>query len=121
MDSKQEKSSKTPFRFYLIMLTFILLNPTKFNKTESKLQPKNKISETIIIPSHEDTDLETRKLYRDALKQFGVFGETVDEICSPWKVKGCTCAGTSEKIELICKSTYLNSVPNELPENLIKL
>lgn len=121
MDSKHRKSSKTPFRFFFIILTFILLSPNKFNKAESKLQPKIKISETIIIPSHQDTDLETRKLYRDALKQFGVFGETVDEICSPWKIKGCTCAGTSEKIELICKSTFFNSVPNELPENLIKL
>jgi len=112
-------------RCRLVLIAFVLLNFTKCNVTLSKLHTARLsdnvlIQESLVIPSR-DAESEARRLYDEALKQYGDLGKTLKEICAPWKDRGCICTGTSDEVVLNCRATYLSSVPNELPEELIKL
>ena len=112
-------------RHHVVLIAFVLLNFTNNNVTLSKLQTarladKNLIQESVVIPS-ENAEIEARRLYDEALKQYGDLGKTLKEICLPWKTKGCSCSGTSDEVILLCRRTELNAVPHDLPEELIKL
>jgi hypothetical protein len=86
----------------------------------TKLSDTFLLKESVVIPS-KDAEEEARRLYNEALKQYGDLGKTLKEICDPWKAKGCTCTGTSEEVSLICRHTRFTTVPQDLPEELIKL
>lgn len=113
-------------RSHLLLIVFVLLNFSKCNETHSKLQ-KSKLSDTIllhdslVVPSAKNVEEEAKKLYDEALKQYGDLGKTLKEICEPWKEMGCACKGTLEEVELSCRGVSLSSVPNNLPVELIKL
>lgn len=111
-------------RGHLVLVAFMLLNFTKCNVL-SKLQTARLadnvlMQETLVIPS-DDAESEARRLYDEALKQYGDLGKTLKEICLPWKAKGCSCSGTSEEVILVCRGSDLTAVPENLPEELIKL
>lgn len=112
-------------RWCLVLIAFMLLNFTNCNVTLSKLQTP-KLSENILLQeslviSPDDAESEARRLYDEALKQYGDLGKTLKEICLPWKDKGCTCTGTSDEVILGCRNLGLNAVPENLPGELIKL
>lgn len=112
-------------RGHLVLVAFMLLNFTKCNVTLSKLQPTRLadnvlIQESLVIPS-DNAESEARRLYDEALKQYGDLGKTLKEICLPWKAKGCTCKGTSDEVTLVCRGAQLTEVPDNLPEELIML
>lgn len=112
-------------RSQLVLIAFVLLNLTKCNVTLSKLQtPKLSdnilLQESLVIPSS-NAETEARRLYDEALKQFGDLGKTLKETCQPWKEKGCTCTGTSDEVILVCRGVDLIAVPENLPEQLVKL
>lgn len=113
-------------RSHLLLIVFVLLNFSKCNETHSKLQ-KSKLTDTIllhdslVVPSAKNVEEEAKRLYDEALKQYGDLGKTLKEICEPWKVKGCSCKGSLEEVELSCRGISLSSVPSNLPEELIKL
>lgn len=113
-------------RSHLFLIVFVLLNFTKCNETLSKLQ-KSKLSDTIlfhdslIVPSAKNVEEEAKRLYDEALKQYGDLGKTLKEICEPWKTKGCTCKGSLEEVELSCRGIPFSSLPSNFPEKLIKL
>jgi hypothetical protein len=109
---------------HVVLIAFVLLNFTN-NVTLSKLQTarlaeNNLIQESLVIPS-ENAESEARRLYDEALKQYGDLGKTLREICLPWKAKGCSCTGSSDEVSLVCRHSNLHAVPDELPEELIKL
>lgn len=109
----------------LVLIAFMLLNFTKCNETLSKLQtPKLSenilLQESLVIPS-DNAETEARRLYDEALKQYGDLGKSLKEICLPWKEKGCTCTGTSDEVILTCRGIDLDVVPENLPEELVKL
>lgn len=112
-------------RSHLLLIIFILLNFTKYNETLSKLQ-KSKLSETIllhdtlVVPTR-NVEEEAKRLYDEALKQYGDLGKTLKEICDPWKSIGCLCKGTSDEVELLCRGMSLSSIPHGFPEELVKL
>lgn len=69
-----------------------------------------------------NAESEARRLYDEALKQYGDYlGKTLKEICQPWKSRGCSCTGTSEEVTLVCRGAGFNAVPENLPEELVKL
>ena len=68
-----------------------------------------------------NAESEARRLYDEALKQYGDLGKTLKEICQPWKAQGCSCTGTSDEVTLTCRRLDLDDVPENLPEELIKL
>lgn len=106
-----------------MFVAFLLLNLTKCNETKlqtTRLSENGLIQESVVIPSS-NAESEARRLYDEALKQYGDLGKTLKEICQPWKVKSCTCTGTSEEVNLNCRAANLAAVPNNLPEELIKL
>jgi hypothetical protein len=110
---------------HLVLIAFMLLNFTNHNVILSKLQTarlaeNSLIQESVVIPS-ENAESEARRLYNEALKQYGDLGKTLREICLPWKAKGCSCTGNSEEVILVCRGSDLNAVPEDLPEELIKL
>jgi hypothetical protein len=111
-------------RHHVVLIAFVLLNFTNINVTLSKLQTRlsenNLIQETLVIPT-DNAESEARRLYDEALKQYGDLGKTLREICLPWKTKGCSCSGTSDEVLLACRRSELNAVPEDLPEELIKL
>lgn len=113
-------------RSYLLLIVFILLNFTKYNETLSKLQVSKKLSDTlllrdtVVIPTR-NVEEEAKRLYDEALKQYGDLGKTLKEICDPWKAIGCLCKGTSEQVELSCRGIGISYVPHHLPEELVKL
>jgi hypothetical protein len=72
------------------------------------------------VPSR-NVEEEAKRLYDEALKQYGDLGKTLKEICEPWKAQGCTCKGTSDEVELSCRGMSLSTVPHGLPKELIKL
>lgn len=112
-------------RGYLVLIAFMLLNFTNCNVTLSKLQiPKlteNILLQESLVISPSNAESEARRLYDEALKQYGDLGKTLKEICLPWKDKGCTCTGTSEEVILACRDLDLSAVPENLPDELIKL
>lgn len=77
------------------------------------------LHDSIVISS--DPEQEARKLYDEALKEFGVTGKTIKEICKPWELKGCHCSGKMEEVSLMCRGVSFNAVPFDLPDDLIKL
>jgi hypothetical protein len=108
-----------------VFVVFMLLNFTKCNVTLSKLQTTRLnenvlMKESLVIPS-DDAENEARRLYDEALKQYGDLGKTLKEICLRWKAMGCSCTGTSDEVLLGCRGTNLIAVPENLPEELIKL
>lgn len=112
-------------RSQLVLIAFMLLNFTKCNETLSKLQTQKLsdnvlLQESLVIPST-NAESEARRLYDEALKQYGDLGKTLKEICQPWKEKGCTCTGTYDEVILTCRGIDLNAVPENLPEELVKL
>lgn len=112
-------------RRHLVIIAFMLLNFTNFNVTLSKLQTTRLadnalIQESLVIPS-DNAESEARRLYDEALKQYGDLGKTLREICLPWKAKGCSCSGTSEEVILVCRHLDLIAVPEDLPVEMIKL
>ena len=112
-------------RWCLVLTAFMLLNFTNCNVTLSKLQP-SKLSENILLKetlviSPNNAEIEAKRLYDEALKQYGDLGKTLKEICKPWKDKGCKCSGTSEEVILACRDSGLTAVPENLPSELIKL
>lgn len=112
-------------RRQLLLIAFMLLNFTNSNVTLSKLQTtrlanNGLIQESLVIPS-EDAESEARRLYDEALKQYGDLGKTLREICLPWKAKGCSCTGTSDEVILVCRHADLTAVPDDLPGEVIKL
>lgn len=112
-------------RGHLVLLAFMLLNFTKCNVTLSKLQTPRLsdnvlLKESLVIPTS-NAESEARRLYDEALKQYGDLGKTLKDICKPWKARGCSCTGTSEEVALACRGAGLNVVPDNLPEELIKL
>lgn len=112
-------------RGHLVLIAFLLLNFTKCNETLSKLQTTRLsdnilLQESLVIPS-KNAESEARRLYDEALKQYGDLGKTLKEICQPWKAKGCACTGSAEEVVLSCRGLDLISVPENLPEELIKL
>jgi hypothetical protein len=123
----QHQQNRQMMRSHLVFIAFMLLNFTKCNETLSKLQTRkipsenNLMQESLIIPTNEDAESAARKLYDEALKQYGDLGKTLKEICLPWKTKGCQCTGTSVEVVLVCRSAHFTTVPAELPEELIKL
>lgn len=109
-------------RRHLVIIAFMLLN---FNVTLSKLQTARLtdnalIQESLVIPTN-DAESEARRLYDEALKQYGDLGKTLREICLPWKTKGCSCTGTSDEVILVCRHLDLTAVPEDLPEEIVKL
>jgi hypothetical protein len=78
------------------------------------------IKETLVMPTS-NAESEAKRLYDLALKEFGDLGKTLKEICTPWKEKGCVCTGTSDAVILNCRAAHLTTIPNDLPEELIKL
>lgn len=78
------------------------------------------MQESLVIPST-NAEAEAKRLYDEALKQYGDLGKTLKEICQPWKAEGCSCTGTSDEVILICRGSDLTAVPDNLPEELIKL
>lgn len=109
----------------LVLIAFMLLNFTKCNVTLSKLQTSRLadnalIQESLVIPS-DNAESEARRLYDEALKQYGDLGKTLKEICLPWKVRGCLCKGSSDEVTLICRGSHLTEVPDDLPEELLML
>lgn len=127
MAHERRTPTSTSSRWYVFWIAFIFLSLTKCNQTTSKIQSRkfsrkqNWILESVIIPSNPDTDFEARRLYDEALKQYGDFGQTLGEICLPWITEGCVCSGTSDKVVLSCRSTFLFTIPENLPEELIEL
>lgn len=120
-----ETERKSFSRWYLILIAFMLLNFTNSNVTLSKLQTPN-LSQNILLKeslvlSPNNAESEARRLYDEALKQYGDLGKTLKEICLPWKDKGCTCTGTADEVILVCRDLDLSAVPENLPEELIKL
>lgn len=119
-------SARSSFpRGHLVLIAFTLLNFTNSNVTLSKLQTARLsdnilLKETLVIPT-KNAESEARRLYDEALKQYGDLGKTLKEICLPWKEKGCSCTGTSDEVVLVCRSLQLTTVPENLPEELIKL
>lgn len=106
-----------------ILIAFMLLNLT--NSALSKLQAP-KLSENILLKeslviTQNNAESEAKRLYDEALKEYGDLGKTLKEICLPWKDKGCTCTGTSDEVILVCRGLQLTAVPDNLPEELIKL
>lgn len=119
-------SSRRSFpRSHLVLIAFMLLNFTKCNVTLSKLQTPRLsenilLQESLVIPTS-NAESEARRLYDEALKQYGDLGKTLKEICQPWKARGCACTGTSDEVILTCRAAELTTVPENLPEELIKL
>jgi hypothetical protein len=110
-------------RSHLLLIIFVLLNFTKCNETLSKIQKLSQpilLKETLVIPSNNAED-EAKRLYEEALKQYGDLGKTIKEICEPFKLQGCTCTGTSDEVLLLCRNIALTNIPRNLPEELIKL
>lgn len=114
-------------RGYFVVIFFILLNfsKCKTSKLTSKLQtsrlsPNTLIQESLVIPTHNAED-EARRLYDEALKQYGDLGKTLKEICEPWKKKACSCSGSSDEVTLVCRKIGITSIPDNLPVELIKL
>src|SRR5690349_24124831 len=102
-------------RGHLVLLAFMLLNFTKYNVTLSKLQTPRLsenvlLKESLVIPTS-NAESEARRLYDEALKQYGDLGKTLKEICQPWKARGCSCSGSSEEVVLICRGAGLKVVP----------
>lgn len=111
-------------RRHVVLIVFVFLNFVN-DVTLSKLQTarlaeNNLIQESLVIPS-DNAESEARRLYDEALKQYGDLGKTLREICLPWKTKGCLCTGASDEVSLVCRRTNLIAVPDDLPEELIKL
>lgn len=79
------------------------------------------LHDSIVISGSLDQEQEARKLYDEALKEFGVTGKTIKEICKPWELKGCHCSGKMEEVTLVCRGVSFNVVPFDLPDDLIKL
>lgn len=106
------------FHLFLIAFTLLLLG------AEAKLQPKtsnkNRIFDSIVIPSNKNMEQEAQKMYEDALQEYGAF-DKIEEICSAWTAKGCICSESDDKVTLKCRSMFLNFIPDDLPENLIEL
>lgn len=123
----QHQQNRQMMRSHLVLIAFMLLNFTKCNETLSKVQTRkmspdnNLMQESLIIPTNGDAESAARKLYDEALKQYGDLGRTLKEMCLPWKAKGCQCTGTSVEVVLVCRDTHFTTVPAELPEELIKL
>jgi hypothetical protein len=112
-------------RSHLLLIAFVLLSFSKCNETlsklhSSKLSDKLLLQESIVI-APKNVEEEARRLYDEALKQYGDLGKTLKEICDPWKAKGCTCTGSSEAVTLNCRKADFVNVPDNLPEELIKL
>jgi hypothetical protein len=114
-------------RSQLLLIVFVLLNFTKCNETLSKLQTskfssKLLLQESVVLPSSSsNAEEEAKRLYDEALKQYGDLGKTLKEICEPWKLQGCACTGTSDEVSLVCRKINLSNVPHRLPVELIKL
>lgn len=112
-------------RSHLLLIITVLLILIKCNETSSKLH-STKLSdaillqESVVIPS-KNVEEEAKRLYNEALKQYGDLGKTLKEICDPWKAKGCMCSGTAEEVSLSCRNLQFITVPQSLPEELIKL
>lgn len=109
-------------RSQLVIVAFLLLN---LGETLSKLQTTRLsdnllLHDSVVIPTN-NAESEARRLYEEALQQFGDLGKTLKEICQPWKEKSCTCTGSSDAVTLNCRAAHLAEVPSNLPEELIKL
>ncbi|XP_055600909.1 leucine-rich repeat-containing G-protein coupled receptor 5A-like [Uranotaenia lowii] len=92
------------------------LSPTLQTTSQTKMMLK----ESLLIPSI-DPEKEAKAMYEKALQQYGFVGRTLKEICKPWQLKGCQCAGSSEEVVLNCRGIGLETVPVDLPAELVKL
>lgn len=92
------------------------INPT----LQTTSQTKMKLKESLLIPSM-DPEKEAKAMYEKALQQYGIVGRTLKEICKPWQAKGCQCAGSSDEVALTCRGIGLETVPVNLPAELVKL
>jgi hypothetical protein len=113
-------------RSHLLLIAFVILSFSKCNETlskihTSKLSDKILLQESVVISSSKNTEEEAKRLYDEALKQYGDLGKTLKEICEPWKALGCKCTGTSDQVTLVCRHAGLTSIPENLPQELIKL
>lgn len=68
-----------------------------------------------------DPEAQAKRMYDDALQEFGVKGRTFREVCKPWEQTGCKCSGSLEEMSLSCRGVTLNGVPYGLPDSLVKL
>ncbi|XP_065072705.1 leucine-rich repeat-containing G-protein coupled receptor 5 isoform X2 [Ochlerotatus camptorhynchus] len=68
-----------------------------------------------------DPEKQAKAMYEKALQQYGIVGRTLKEICKPWQAKGCQCAGSSDEVALTCRSIGLETIPVNLPAELVKL
>ncbi|KAL1373583.1 hypothetical protein pipiens_005136 [Culex pipiens pipiens] len=93
-----------------------LVSPTFQTTSQTKMMLK----ETLFIPSS-DPEKEAKAMYEKALQQYGIVGRTLKEICKPWQVRGCQCAGSSEEVALTCRGIGLEAIPVNLPTELVKL
>lgn len=112
-------------RGHLVLIAFTLLISTNRNVTLSELRTARisdnfLLRETLVMPT-KNVESEARRLYDEALKQYGDLGRTLKELCLPWEEKGCLCTGTSDEVILVCRALQLTDVPENLPEELFKL
>ncbi|XP_058815263.1 follicle-stimulating hormone receptor-like [Topomyia yanbarensis] len=92
------------------------LSPTLQTTSQTKMMLK----ESLLIPSM-DSEKEAKAMYEKALQQYGIVGRTLKEICKPWQTRGCQCVGSSEEVALTCRGIGLETVPVDLPAEIVKL
>lgn len=78
------------------------------------------LRETLVIPES-DIERQVKELQETALKEYGITGLTLKQICAPWDSKGCQCSGSSMEVTLLCRGVGLEEIPVDLPTELIKL
>ncbi|XP_049278057.1 follicle-stimulating hormone receptor [Anopheles funestus] len=83
-------------------------------------QTKIMLKESLLIPSM-DPEKEAKAMYEKALQQYGIYGKTLKEICKAWVTRGCQCTGTKEEVTLVCRAIGLDTIPADLPTELVKL
>ena len=97
--------NKIIVRGHFVLIMFLLklfLNKCNCSNIPTR-SPENSLIKDSLMLSSADHEREAKELYDEALKNFGITGKTLKQICAPWELKGCLCSGSSEEVTLLCR------------------
>lgn len=81
----------------------------------------DRIRESVVISTAVDAEKEAQDLYDKALKQYDSYGASARNICATWELRGCQCTVSMAELTLSCRNVGLETVPLDLPVEIVKL
>lgn len=98
--------NKIIVRGHFVLIMFLLklfLNKCNCSSNIPTRSPENALIKDSLMISSADHEREAKLLYDEALRQYGITGKTLKQLCAPWEQKGCLCSGSLEEVTLLCR------------------